>query len=80
MPQAQEPPAASKLRARATVAVGLAPNSNLESIQKVIAEIGRLNGCLPCGLLGIDVRLSGDPVETGGLRQLPGSKMSRLSK
>jgi len=52
MPQAQEPPAASKLRARATVAVGLAPNSNLESIQKVIAEIGRLNGCLPCGLLG----------------------------
>ncbi|MDE3195712.1 MAG: hypothetical protein KGN84_05175 [Acidobacteriota bacterium] len=65
-------PTVSKLHGRATIGVKLAPNTNLEQIQKVIAEIGRLNGCLPCGLLGIDVRLTGDPVELGALAHLPG--------
>jgi hypothetical protein len=47
-------------------------NVNLEQLHGLIAHIGGLAGCPTCGLLGIDLRLSGDPVELQQITKLPG--------
>lgn len=48
---AEESRAQSLGRVEVTVGKGV----TLEQIQKLFATIGRMHGCLPCGLGGIDV-------------------------
>lgn len=44
----------------------------LDNLTKIVEQIVNLAGCPHCGLLGIDLRLSGDPVEVGQLTKIPG--------
>ena len=43
-------------------------------LHSIIDQISNLSGCRACGLLGIDLRLVGDPVEAGEIVKLPGVK------
>jgi len=46
----------------------------LEQLHGLINHIARPSGCQHCGLMGIDLRLSGDPVELQQITKLPGVK------
>ena len=46
----------------------------LEQVQSLVAQIVGMSGCRTCGLMGIDLRLSGDPVEAKQIAGLPGVK------
>ena len=54
------------------VQVRLTENVNLDTIASIIRGIGGRYGCLTCGLAGVDLTLSGDPVETAEFSKLPG--------
>jgi len=57
---------------KAKVQVRLAANVNLETISNIVRGIGGHYGCLTCGLGGVDLTLSGDPVEAAKFSQLAG--------
>jgi len=57
-----------------TISIKVAENITVENLVDIIGRIGGLTGCRPCGILGIDLRLSGDPVESEQLAKLPGVK------
>jgi hypothetical protein len=57
---------------RGTIHVRVAENVSLDDLRGIIGRIGGFTGCTHCGLLGIDLRLSGDPVEGQQLQKLPG--------
>jgi len=59
---------------RGTVHAHVAKNVTLETLTSLIEHIGGLAGCPRCGLLGVDLRISGDPVEYQQLPQMPGVK------
>jgi len=44
----------------------------LDNLKKIVEQVVHLGGCPTCGLLGIDLRLSGDPVEVNQLTKIPG--------
>ncbi|HUV97759.1 MAG TPA: hypothetical protein VMV98_09835 [Acidobacteriaceae bacterium] len=47
-------------------------NISLEQLQSIIGTIVGLSGCRTCGIMGIDLRLSGEPVEASQIAKLPG--------
>ena len=55
-----------------TVAVRVASSVNPESLAKIIQTIGGRYGCQTCGILGVDVRLYGDPVEFQEVAKIQG--------
>jgi hypothetical protein len=55
-----------------TVHVRVADNIQLDTLHSVIDRIVNLAGCARCGLLGVDLRLTGDPVEFQQIAELPG--------
>jgi len=57
---------------RGTVSIRVSENVTLETLNNIFARIGGLTGCTHCGILGIDVRLTGDPVELQQIQKLPG--------
>jgi hypothetical protein len=57
---------------RGTVNIRVADNVTLEHLNALVAHVAGLTGCRHCGLLGIDLRLSGDPVEGQQIAKLPG--------
>jgi hypothetical protein len=57
---------------RGTFNVRVAENVTLDHLNSIIAHIGGMAGCRTCGLIGIDLRLSGDPVELQQVAKLPG--------
>jgi len=59
---------------KGTVRVKVGDNTSLEHLQAIVAKIAGLSGCRTCGILGIELRLSGDPVELQDLGKLPGVK------
>jgi len=59
---------------RGTVHVRVQEKISLEQLQSLVAKIAGMSGCLHCGLLGVDLRLSGDPVEATQIATLPGVK------
>ena len=59
---------------KGTVQIRVTENVSLEHLQGIIARVGALTGCRPCGLLGVDLRLTGDPVELQELAKTPGVK------
>ena len=65
---------AEQPKLRGSVNVRLTENVTLEHLQGIIANIAGMCGCRTCGIMGVDLRLSGDPVETQQLASLPGVK------
>ena len=59
-----------KLQGR--VRVRVSGSVTLENLNKIVAQVGGMAGCTHCGLLGVDLILSGDPVEAQHLSKLPG--------
>jgi len=59
---------------RGTVHVRVQETIKLDQLQTLVAKITGMTGCLHCGLMGVDLRLTGDPVETALISTLPGVK------
>jgi len=59
---------------RGAVHILVAEKVTLDHLHSLIDQIAGMAGCRTCGLLGIDLRLSGDPVETPQIAKLPGVK------
>jgi hypothetical protein len=57
---------------KGTINVRVSENVSLDELRGIIGRIGGLHGCTTCGLMGIDLRLSADPVELQQLQKLPG--------
>jgi hypothetical protein len=64
----------TRISPRASINVHLASNANLETISNIVNSIGGRYGCTTCGLAGIDLRLSGDPVEFEEFSKVSGVK------
>ncbi len=47
-------------------------NISLEQLHSLIGSIVGMSGCRACGILGIDLRLTGAPVEATQIAKLPG--------
>lgn len=60
----------SKLKG--TVHIKVKEDVSLEHLQSIVATIAGLSGCRTCGILGVDLRLSGDPAELSQIAKLPG--------
>jgi hypothetical protein len=59
---------------KGTVRVSVAENVTLEHLQGIVARVAGMTGCRTCGIMGVDLRLSGDPVESQDLSKLAGVK------
>lgn len=57
---------------KGVITVRLTEKVNLDNLNAIVARVAGLSGCTHCGLLGIDLRLTGDPVESQQLKSLPG--------
>ena len=57
-----------------TIHVRVTENVTLDNLQQIVAHIVGMTGCRTCGIMGIDLRLSGDPVELQRVAKLPGVK------
>lgn len=59
---------------RGGVHIRVAEKVTLDHLHSIIDQIANMSGCRACGLLGIDLRLIGDPVEAVDIVKLPGVK------
>jgi hypothetical protein len=57
-----------------SVHIKVAENVSLEQLNAVVAQIAIMSGCRTCGIMGIDLRLAGDPVESHAIARLAGVK------
>jgi hypothetical protein len=55
-----------------TVRIHVKEDVTLENLHRIIDQIAGMSGCRTCGLLGIDLRLRGDPAEFQQIAKLPG--------
>lgn len=60
------------LKLQGPIHVTVSENISLDQLQAIIANIVGHSGCRACGILGIDLRLSGEPVEATEIEKLPG--------
>jgi hypothetical protein len=54
------------------VQIHVSQSVTLDNLQAIIAQIAGLTGCRACGILGVDLQLTGDPVELQQIAKLPG--------
>jgi hypothetical protein len=57
-----------------SVQIRVTEDVTLENLNEIVARISTLCGCRTCGIMGVDLRLSGDPVELQQIAELPGVK------
>ena len=57
---------------RGTIRVRVTPHVTLENLHSILERIGGMSGCRACGLAGIDLHLTGDPVELQELTKVAG--------
>ena len=57
---------------KGTVRIRVSQNVTLETLHTMIDRIVGISGCRTCGLGGIDLHLTGDPVELQEIAKLPG--------
>ena len=57
---------------KGVISVRLTEKVTLDNLNAIVARVAGISGCTHCGLLGIDLRLTGDPVEASQLKGLPG--------
>ena len=65
--------------ARKKIEVRLTPEANLKTLTDVISTIGGRYGCRTCGLAGIDLELSGQPVEDEELSKVSGVRSAHIA-
>ena len=62
-------------RFQGTLHIRVTENVTLENLAGLIGRIGGMSGCQTCGLMGVDLRITGgDPAELQELTRLPGVK------
>ncbi len=54
--------------------IRVAENVTLDQLHALITHVAGRTGCRTCGIMGIDLRLTGDPVESHEIEKLPGVK------
>jgi len=54
------------------VHVTVSEKVTLDNLRAVIESIGRMRGCTGCGLMGVDLRITGDPIELQQITKIPG--------
>jgi hypothetical protein len=69
---------AEQSKLQGALSIRVKEDVSLEQLHGVIDQIARINGCTTCGLLGIDLRLSGEPVELEKIAKLPGVKSANF--
>ena len=57
---------------KGTINVRVTENVTLENLHNIVSTIVGISGCRTCGLLGVDLRLVGDPAELQQVSKLPG--------
>lgn len=67
-----EPSPARTTGLKGTINVRVSEKITLENLHSIINHIVGINGCQTCGLLGVDLVLSGDPPELQQVAKLPG--------
>jgi hypothetical protein len=66
---------------RGTVKLHVNHTVTLENLHSIIDKLAVMSGCLHCGLLGIDLRLVGDPgPELGEIGKLAGVRSATLGE
>jgi hypothetical protein len=55
-----------------TIRVNLKENVTVDAISEIVSIIGGRYGCRTCGLMGVDLHLSGDPGDLAQVRELAG--------
>jgi hypothetical protein len=55
-----------------SVHVRVSQNVTLENLQAIVGHIAGMTGCRTCGLMGVDLRLTGDPAELQQVAKLAG--------
>jgi hypothetical protein len=53
---------------------------SLEQLHGLIDNIVGLTGCRTCGIMGVDLRLSGEPVELEQIAKLPAVKSASFGE
>jgi hypothetical protein len=79
MPSASGPPKgenkmADQPKLQGIVHIKVTENVTLDNLHQLITHIAGMTGCRPCGIMGVDLRLSGDPAELQQLSKLAGVK------
>ena len=62
------------------VQIHVSQNVTLENLQSIIAQISGMTGCRTCGILGVDLQLTGDPVELEQISKIPGVQSVSLGE
>lgn len=57
---------------RGVVRIKVSPTITLENLNSLVGRIAGLTGCRPCGILGVDLQIVGDPPEAQDLSKVPG--------
>jgi hypothetical protein len=65
---------------RGVVSIRVKEDVTLEHLHGIITKIAGMTGCRTCGIMGVDLRLSGDPVEFQQIAKLPGVKSASFSE
>jgi hypothetical protein len=60
------------LKLQGPVHITVRENISLEQLHSILGTIAGMSGCRTCGILGIDLRLTGEPVEANQIAKLPG--------
>ena len=63
-----------------TVKVRVSEKVTLENLHGLIDRIVGASGCRTCGLAGVDLHLTGDPVEFQEITKLPGVQSVSLGE
>jgi len=63
---------------RGSIHINVAETVKLDDLHKIITEAVALSGCRTCGLLGIDIRLIGDPVVNPTILKIHGVKSASV--
>ena len=77
MPDTAAATAAAARTAPTRIHINVNPKVTLDTLNTLMARISGMAGCTHCGLLGIDLRLTGDPVEAPQF-QMPGVTFARF--
>jgi hypothetical protein len=63
-----------------TVHIRVTENVTLENLQGILAHIVGMTGCRTCGIMGVDLRLTGDPAESQQIMKLTGVRSASFGE
>jgi hypothetical protein len=56
------------------VRIRVTEDVTLENLNEIVARVSAMAGCRTCGIMGVDLHLSGDPIELQQISRLSGVK------